>query len=1170
MLGLMRSRLEVFAGWVALSTVLSCIGPRPAAAQGNAPAGGLAEAKQLNDQGDRLFEQRRYADAKPLYMRALVIREKALGPSHPDVAEVLDSLGNVYTTSAADRSRAEALLQRALAIYEKAPHVDGMVVHVLNDLAVLHEYQQDYKGAQLFLQRAIALRENAVGADALVLAQLLNDLALVYGAEGDDASAVPLQERALAIREKALGPVDLLVAVALNNLALTYKSRSEYARAAPLFERALAIREKALRPDDPLVAESLNNLAKLYKARGDYTNSLPLFERALAIREKALGPDDPLVAQSLNDLAYFHEEQGDYLRAEPLIQRALAIRQRALGPEHPDVATSLESLAILYDDEGDHARAETLHLRALDIQEKAFGPDHPQVATTLNRLGLHYCNARDFARAEPLYLRALAIREKALNPESREVGATLSNLGILYEKKGEPSRAEAPQLRALAIFEKVLGPKHRWVATALSNLARTYQTEGDYAHAEALELRALAIYAQDAAPGATNVVYPLNNLAMLYWAKGDVRSTVEFLTRSMEAREKHVASVITGGSEEQRRLFLADSSFETDQAISFNAQGAPQDGAARRVAMDAILLRKGRLLDALVDTRRILRAHMTAEDAAALDRLRAVDAELARQSLAEPPAGARGDDWRKALGALGDEANVLEAAIAARSVDFRVSEAPVTLDSVRNAIPADAALVEIAAYSPYNPRSQTLAGRWPAPRRYAAYTLRATGDVAYADLGEVQPIDDLVARLRTVLADPSSDPRPLARALDERVGRPLRALVGDAVHVLLAPDGALNLVPFDALVDERGNYLVGRYVFTYLTTGRDLLRLVAHANGATSAPVIVASPDFGPLPLRPAATDRAADLGHATFPPLPGTAEEGRAIAALFPGAVDLQGDAATKAAVDAVRAPWLLHIATHGFFLDDAPPSSSGGDDRGIKLDQGHAPPAHATNPLVRSGLALTGANLHEGDGILTALEATAIDLWGTKLVVLSACETGVGEVKNGDGVYGMRRALVLAGAESEVMTLWKVDDAATRDLMIAYYGALRSGGGRTEALREAQLAMLADGAHGHPYYWASFIPIGDWRSLAGAEVPMRGAESEAAGFSRVHGACGCRLAGAPAERASGWGAACGLLAAAAVARRRKRMRVQAWRLTLRCTPRPSQLSNRARLDTALQWLRL
>ena len=232
-------------------------------------------------------------------------------------------------------------------------------------------------------------------------------------------------------------------------------------------------------------------------------------------------------------------------------------------------------------------------------------------------------------------------------------------------------------------------------------------------------------------------------------------------------------------------------------------------------------------------------------------------------------------------------------------------------------------------------------------------------------------------------------------------------------------------------------------------------------------------------------------------------------IGALLPGALEFEGGAATKRALVNLHAPRVLHVATHGFFLADAPTPAPRADPGLILATRSRA--NRVDSPLLRSGIALAGANLHreDGDGILTALEVSALDLWGTKLVVLSACETGLGDVTNGEGVYGLRRAIVLAGAESEVMSLWKVNDAATRDLMVAYYTALNGGGGRTEALREAQLAMAATKDRGHPYYWAAFIASGDWRSLSGVDVPIARATLQT-DFGRVEpSACGCRVAG-------------------------------------------------------------
>jgi CHAT domain-containing protein len=330
----------------------------------------------------------------------------------------------------------------------------------------------------------------------------------------------------------------------------------------------------------------------------------------------------------------------------------------------------------------------------------------------------------------------------------------------------------------------------------------------------------------------------------------------------------------------------------------------------------------------------------------------------------------------------------------------------------------------------------------------------------------------------------------------------LQSLVADDKRMLVSPDGQLNLIPFEALLDGQGRYLVERFSITYLPTGRDLLRMQVPRE-SKSAPLLVADPSFGEpvgtmIARAPGTKGRLSrstsarrsittgeDLSSMYFAPLGGTAQEARTIKSLFPEAQVLTGQLATKAALKQVEAPRLLHIATHGFFLLDPENSTALESPKtGVNGTRTTSAGARLENPLLRSGLALAGANLNKGasdDGILTALEASNLNLWGTKLVTLSACDTGVGEVRNGEGVYGLRRAFFLAGTESLVMSLWPVSDYVTRELMTDYYSGLKRGFGRGEALRLAQLAMLKRKGRQHPFYWASFIQAGEWANLDG-----------------------------------------------------------------------------------------
>jgi CHAT domain-containing protein len=370
---------------------------------------------------------------------------------------------------------------------------------------------------------------------------------------------------------------------------------------------------------------------------------------------------------------------------------------------------------------------------------------------------------------------------------------------------------------------------------------------------------------------------------------------------------------------------------------------------------------------------------------------------------------------------------------------------------------------------------------------------------------------------RKALRNPNrSDVKQHARAVDERVMRPVRSLLrempGDTRRLLIAPDGSLNLIPFAALVDEQNRYLIERYSISYLTSGRDLLRLQT-SEPSKNEPLVIANPDFGrvaSVTTRGARTSQISrarnqargqqrqqgqrgqiDPRQAYFRPLPATEDEALAIKALLPKASVLRREEATETALKQARGPRILHIATHGFFIDDqgtTQPETQGfysGEPLRIPDLRLNQWAAHIKNPLLRSGLGLAGINQNKSgddDGVLTALEAAGLDLSGTKLVVLSASDTGVGEVKNGEGVQGLRRALVLAGSESQVMSLWPVSDVATKELMISYYKALQQGEGRGEGLRRAQLQMQ----HGrkdrrHPFYWAAFIQSGEWANLDG-----------------------------------------------------------------------------------------
>jgi CHAT domain-containing protein len=578
--------------------------------------------------------------------------------------------------------------------------------------------------------------------------------------------------------------------------------------------------------------------------------------------------------------------------------------------------------------------------------------------------------------------------------------------------------------------------------------------------------------------------------------------------RALDVEEKLLRRLMAVGSEAEKRAYLDTLTERTHGVIAFALE--VRDERAAHQALTTLLRRKGRALDAMTDSMRTLRIRLGPEDRALFDVLQAARNQYVTRSLRGPGATPL-EAYRRDQVALNEEIQRLESTISKRSKLFGVETRPITVDSVREALPTSSALVEWSVYAGFDPRGRTGQEQW-GPFRYAASVLPDHGSSTWLDLGDASTIDADVKALRAALSRPATkDTAELARALEAKIMAPVRALLGNTRHVFISPDSTLNLIPFGALVGEDGRPLIERYAFTYLTSGRDLLRR-AFSAPMREPPLVVTEPAFdfdqptgGPFqPLLHAATLRSALMDRFQRP---------------APGV--LAGREATKDRLQQVHGPQFLHVNSHGYFDST--------------VCTNHPSPELLHNPLLRSGIALAGANAcAHGDnrGLLTASEVSALDLYGTRLVVLSACETGVGEVQAGDGVYGLRRALVLAGAETQVMSLWKVEEASTAVLMKAYYEGLSQGGGRSEAMRQAQLAMLHDGRHEHPYYWASFIVSGDDRSLDGKAVDPD---------LHVHarGACACRAGERGSAEDGAWMAALAVIVVVRSSRTAARRRI-------------------------------
>ncbi|WP_444547782.1 CHAT domain-containing protein [Stigmatella ashevillensis] len=924
-----------------------------------------------------------------------------------------------------------------------------------------------YSEALARAEHALALREAALGGTHPEVAHCLHLLGDIHRRRGDMAHAEPLLQRALTLREAALGKDPLSVASTLNNLAILYTAQGLYDRASPLFQRALAINEAAPGDNHTRVAASLNNLASHYLELGLYGRAEPLLQRALALYEAAPGTPPPLVASALTNLASIYMKQGLYDRAEPLFQRALAIDEAALGKDHPDVATVLHNLATLYAEQGLYGRARPLSQRALAVREAALGENHPDFASSLNHLASLSMNQGWVGQAESLYQRALTVREAALGKSHPDVAASLTSLAALYIEQGAYGRAEPLLLRSLAISEAVFGKDH------------------------------------------LDSTLVLLNLALLRVAQHRVAEAVALSTRAFTVSEQRLRQEALDFSESRLAGFLQYLR-TTEQVLYALLRAHPKDVRVQRLALSAVLLRKGRSIEETASISRTLYRSLEAKDLDAFERLRGLRTQLATLSRAGQ-GSLSPQDYQQRHKTLADEGDALEADLAKRSASLRALSAlpsPAEIvGRVAASLPKDGALVEFITYQdshliekPGTPRTKI-----SRQLRYLTLVLFPDGSTRALDLGPAAPIDAAAVRLRDALARSDAQFQTSAQALYRLAFQPLLPLLGNTRRLFLSPDGQLGLVPFAALHDGR-RFLLDSFEFTYLTSGKELLPRSQDIPPSSSV-VVFADPDFQASPrmassdsaLPPSPAERSgalehffttlrADLAATPWVPLPGTRQEAEGIHRLFPQAQLFLGPEASKERLLHLPKPGVLHLATHGFFLDDAP-IPKGSRAVGHFGALGDEVLSRPPDPLLRSGLVLAGARAPASESsqpskpqpdaaLVTALELAGLNLWGTQLVVLSACDTGRGDVKLGQGVYGLRRALVVAGAETVVMSLWKVDDGSTHLLMDTYYRNLLAGQGRASALREAMRSLRA--SRPHPHDWAPFIALG-------SDAPLR-----------------------------------------------------------------------------------
>jgi tetratricopeptide (TPR) repeat protein/CHAT domain-containing protein len=1023
------------------------------------------------------------------------------GGSAADLAEALDHL--VELLIAGDRAAEPETIEFAGRAVDLRRAAGGEPADLASSLTLLGETlssKGDLEAAAAALTEAEGLIRDLAGAQ-LEFGRTLNRLAAVRTAQGSLSVAVRLYAAALAALEPLTTPGHGERDRALEGLGRNSYVIRDLGGARSAFEQLLDERVAVLGADDAGAGSVLSLLARVDIAEGDLETAEERLRRSIGILERAFGRDDIEVAFVINDLARVVKRQGDYLEALQLTERALAIFEISMGSEHPYVAGLLNNLGGLLSELGDLAAARQAHERALAIREINPGPDSAEVAQSLSNLGAVVATEGNPDLAVTLLERALAIRERGLGPEAREVGLTLLNLGWALDESHDLDRAGPVLERAIAILKRY-PPNASNVADALNNLALVLlqQDRGEEA-AEALE-QARAIYEETRGHYNPRTASMIANQAKAAAFGSRVDAALGLALESVRIGREHLQLTAAGLSQREALEYAGEQAERLDLALSLAVEPALNDPTLIAAAWDALIRARGLVLDEMAG-RRLITASTPAVAPLAEDLQRA--AGHLSGHLIEGHRSGSDEEIRIAR----QELERAERALGEASLPFArfQTRSGLGLDEVVSSLPAGTALIAFARFDRRFTQDPRRRLESPEPW-YLAFVRTPSGGLDVLPLAEASTIDRLVIDWRAAVSRPAygeEASRQAGNRLRAAIWDPVAAAFGRADRVILVPDGELGLLNFAALPTGIDTFLVEQGPLLVVAgLERDLVPDPS-ANDAGPCLLAFGDPDFntaldGSADAPPGSADpnpqsAVGSLSGVRFVQLPGTAEETATVAALWAGTEDgfevlrLTGSEASEGAFKALAPGFrVLHLATHGFFLGSGS-SSPAGSTRGVGalIAAGNGPPkTWKEDTLQLSGLAMAGANQRDlpgdEDGVLTAEEIAALDLSGVEWAVLSACDSGVGEVSVREGIFGLQRAFRIAGARTVIMSLWAVDDEAAREWMAALYRAhLIDGLATAEAVRRASLDMLAArrsrGASLHPSSWAPFVASGDGR---------------------------------------------------------------------------------------------
>ncbi len=1040
-------------------------------------------------------KQKNFDEALKAVKTAINKAENTFGKKHVSLARCLFNHGRTLTFMGNHDEESETLYLEAKTIWENTDGQESSEYSAcLNNLAILYKKPGQYNKAESLYLESLRIKEKVTGKEHFEYANSLYNLAILYSDMGLNSKAEMIYIEAKTIWENIDSKECWEYVDCLKNLAILYGKMLKYETAEMFFLDAMEIEAKVNGKEHPEYAGILYNLADLYNSMGRFTSAKSLLLNALTINEKAFGKEHIKYAFCLSRLATSYRRLEQYELAEPLLLEINTILSKLLGKDHLYYFGNLMNLANLYGDMGRYELAESLFQEVKFGFEKQFGIEHPEYASVLYNLAILYRLMEQYESALSLHLEAMSIREKQFGKEHPQYTQSLSSLAILYLCMEEYDLAEPLLLEAVTIEANVLGKEHLKYSSSVNTLAFLYRKTGRYELAETFYLEDISISEKILGRENSQYVNSAIGLSSVFWQTNQFKKAHYYLTESANIQKSlliNASKYLTERElDEYVNTFIQNLyysySFEQNKPLS-----APK--ASSESCFNNAIFYKGFLLNTSAQVKGLALSDSIL--AKKYELFQSFHRRLASEYI--KPIGER-----KAVEELEEKANKIEKELVQSIKGFDAATQQVTWQQVQQQLQADELAIEFIHYPYYNP-GQTDS------TMYAALVLFPGDKIpAFIPLFEEEQLNNLLSSVddnnEEFLDDLYSTRGVVPRKKKQQKGpyhlvwEPLDSFLEGVEKVYYSPSGILNKIAFNA-IQLNDIYLSDKYALVQLSSTRNLVFKDSIENysptnaivyggieySMDSLSITVANNDFKKKDFIFKLNDyNVAERGNQedSWQYLPGTKEELTKISSLFHvldiPTTSLQDYKATEESFKTIGedkpSPSILHIATHGFFFPDLKKDKE-------NLDLGGSGFRFSENPLIRSGLIMAGANqawqgkpIPDGieDGILTAYEISNMNLSNTKLVVLSACETGLGDIKGSEGVFGLQRAFKMAGVENIIMSLWQVPDEQTGKLMEKFYSFwLNDNLTIREAFQNAQKEMRTE--YQAPYYWAGFVLI-------------------------------------------------------------------------------------------------